>query len=175
MNNSTSTLASASASPNKVGEVCANGLQIDAIAPANGSKYSPNLYRWLTKKSRARRVAHSMVFKDDQGVLWIGEIHDDCFVGCKLIATLCNGAAEETAAYVQQSMVAALVSISDFWAHYMAIGRCAIDTDHSMHFINDDSRWSVSGETRHCQWCGNAEQTLRRWTEEVERSKWVTS
>jgi len=65
-----------------------------------------------------------------------------------------------------------LTLLADFWSDYARIGRCAIDTDHSRHFIGGDTRWAVSGDIRSCLWCEGHTQTLRRWTETVERERW---
>ena len=64
-----------------------------------------------------------------------------------------------------------LEEIPDFWERYAAVGRCAIDENHTMSFIGDENRWKQTGDTRVCQWCG-ATQHLDRWTETVEREAW---
>ena len=61
-----------------------------------------------------------------------------------------------------------------FWSRYVRVGRCAIDTEHKMPFIRDETRWRVEGDLRHCQWCGACKQ---RW-HEIPRTeiitKWIT-
>lgn len=47
-----------------------------------------------------------------------------------------------------------MTDIADFWGRYLKIGRCAIDEDHTMHFINSENRYSMEGEIRTCNWCG---------------------
>lgn len=43
-----------------------SGLDLRAISPAAGAKYSPNLYKWLTMPRRHRQSAR--VFADRDGV-----------------------------------------------------------------------------------------------------------
>lgn len=152
-----------------------NGLTISAIAPRGSAKFSPNLYRWLTARSNVRAARHSRVFSDAGGVLWIGELWEgDCFIGSRLQAVLCNGPQESRCSYEGQTFISGMVEVHDFWSMYMVVGRCAIDTEHKIAFTGEDARWRVQGETRSCLWCGNANQTMRRWTETVERSAWTT-
>lgn len=148
-----------------------NGLDVAAIDPQRGSKYSPNLYQWLTSKRIQGRVWAIRVYRESNGTLWIGTLEDRELIGSKLNAVLCNGARQTTAAW--QCIDA--VEVPDFWARYTSVGRCAIDTDHSMGFMNDESRWLVTGDHRSCQWCGKANQTLKRYTEIIQREKWVTA
>lgn len=118
-----------------------NGLDLELIAPKNGSKYSPNLYQWMKAQERRSRAWAFRVYRDADNILWIGMLDNRELIGSKLIAVLCNGAKEETAAW--QNIHA--VDLPDFWVDYVAHGRCAIDADHSMWFINDESRWSTNG------------------------------
>lgn len=151
-------------------EMCSStGLNVALIAPERGTKYSPNLYRWLTSKRNKTRMSALRVYRDTEGAFWIGMLVGRELFGSKLIAVLCNGAREETAAW--QGIDA--VEIPGFWDRYTVDGRCAIDEDHTMGFINGESRWSVSGDARTCQWCGKHSQTLKRWTEQVQREEWV--
>lgn len=146
-----------------------NGLDVTAINPANGAKYSPNLYRWLTLRRSAHRAWTSRVYRDADGTLWIGRLDMGDLIGARLIAVLCNGAKEASACWVN---LRHLVEVGDFWPRYVRDGRCAIDTEHTRHFIGDDTRWAVQGDTRDCLWCGMASQVLRRWTETVARQGW---
>ncbi len=140
------------------------------IDPVNGTKYSPNLYRWLTVRSRKHRGWTSRVYRDAKGALWIGYLDDlGRLVGQGLSAVLCSGAKAGTACWVHPGP---LKEVTDFWAHYMRDGRCAIDASHSVSFLGDDTRWSVNGDTRSCQWCGKCTQVLRRWTQTIERETW---
>lgn len=153
-----------------------NGLTVSAIAPRQSAKFSPNLYRWLTARSNVRAARNSHVYSDADGALWIGEKWDDgCFSGSRLNAVLCNGPTEIRGSYERSYFVAGLVQVQTFWERYMADGRCAIDVAHTTAFIGEDSRWRVQGDSRSCLWCGKATQTMRRWTEAVERSEWTTT
>jgi hypothetical protein len=146
-----------------------NTLNLLSISPKCGAKFSPNLYKWLSHKSSPHRAWTSRIYKASNGTLWIGRLDNRELIGSRLISVLCNGAKESTAAW--QNIDA--VEIENFWQDYESIGRCAIDKDHSMYFIGDDTRWSVSNNKRSCLWCGNANQTLKRWTEQIEKSEWV--
>lgn len=148
---------------------CANELDVTLIAPNKGAKYSPNLYKWLTIKE-SHRSWSSKVYRDTDGLLWIG-IYDGVgeLMGCMLNGVLCNGIKESSAAH--QRVKAA--EVPNFWVEYVKSGRCAIDTAHDTNFINGDSRWTHHGGKRSCNWCQNCTQTLKRWTETVEREAWV--
>ena len=41
-----------------------NGLDLRAIDPRNGEKYSLNLYQWLTLRTKKHRAETSRVFSD---------------------------------------------------------------------------------------------------------------
>ena len=138
-----------------------SALDIAAVNPKNGAKFSPNLYKWLTKRDRGHLRKNASVHKDKDGTLFIGMVYDGWLHGSKLMRVLCVGGKAEVFAFY-------------LWQQYMAIGRCAIDQAHSMYFTGDDTRWKTEGDTRNCQWCGNNSQTLRRWIEPVERQRWET-
>ena len=148
-----------------------NGLIIQNIHPKLGEKYSPNLYAWLTKKNNTHRAWNSRVYQDKEGTFWIGFNDGNVFMcGSRLMGVLCNGAKEGTGAY---SNMQSMTEITDFWERYMDIGRCAIDIDHKMYFINDDNRWKVEGDQRECQWCGNCTQTKHVHEEVKVIERWV--
>ena len=146
-----------------------NGLDVSLIKPDCGPKFSPNLYLWLTSKAHKNRAWAYRVYRDVDGVLWIGQLDRRELIGAKLVAVLCNGARESTAAW--QNIDAE--EVPNFWANYITDGRCAIDVDHSMDFFNDETRWRVAGDSRSCQWCGKVTQALKRWTESVQRQEWI--
>ena len=146
-----------------------NGLNVDAIHPRNGAKYSPNLHAWLTLKTKKHRADSSRVFVDKHGTLWIGVLDDGYLIGSRLISVLCEG---KKAASFAFGDLGELTELKNFWANYTAIGRCAIDTEHQMHFVGDNTRWRTTGDQRECLWCGAHAQKLRRWTESVERRAW---
>ena len=143
-----------------------NGLEIEQISPSKGEKFSPNLYRWLKKQRTSWALR---VYRDTDNTLWIGMLDGCELIGTRLIGVLCNGAHENTAAW--QNIHA--VEVPNFWANYVSGGRCAIDIDHSMRFINDESRWKVLGDHRECQWCGKASQHLVRQSNIIETTEWV--
>ena len=147
----------------------ANGLDVAAIHPRNGAKYSPNLHAWLTKRDKKHRTWTSRVFSDADGTLWIGMLDLGDLVGARLMQVLCNGAKTETACLVN---LGPLRELEGFWERYAAIGRCAIDPEHKAYFVGDDTRWRMDGDQRECLWCGNHAQKLKRWVEPVERSGW---
>ncbi|CAM8642761.1 hypothetical protein MCEMSEM18_03535 [Comamonadaceae bacterium] len=144
-----------------------NGLDIEQVSPDKGAKYSPNLYRWLKgQKSRAWALR---VYRCTDDVLWIGILDGRELIGSKLLGVLCNGKKERTFAWQHIDAV----EVVGFWERYVADGRCAIDTDHSMHFQGDDTRWHTVDRSRSCNWCGKSSQTFKRWTETVDREDWV--
>lgn len=155
----------------KIEAIKNNGLDLRLIKPQRGDKYSKNLHRWLISEDNKHRAWAMQVYRDNDGILWIGMLDGRELIGSKLIAVLCNGAKETTAAW--QNIDA--TEIPDFWARYVADGRCAIDPAHEMFFINDSARWNVLKDTRSCQWCGKHSQILKRWTEHVQREDWVNT
>lgn len=146
------------------------GLDIAAVNPKNGTKFSPNLYQWLTKRTEKHLRKNARAYKDKDGVVFIGMADDGWLHGSKLMRILCVGRKAELFAFYLGEMV----EIADFWEQYASIGRCAIDQAHSMRFTGDETRWKAEGNTRECLWCVNNSQTLRRWIEPVERQRWET-
>lgn len=146
-----------------------NGLDTKSIHPKRGAKYSPNLHKWLTYRTKNHRTWTSRVYRDIDGVLWIGKLDLGHLIGARLIGVLCNGRKEESYCFVN---LKGLVEVEDFWSRYVADGRCAIDTEHAQYFIGDDTRWTVDGDSRACLWCGKANQVLARWTKTVECKEW---
>ncbi|MEJ6003708.1 hypothetical protein [Paucibacter soli] len=148
-----------------------NDLDLAAIDPRRGAKYSPNLHAFLKRGRNAVQQRLARVYKDPEGVLWLGYPDDEFFIGARLMSILCNGAKTETFAHTR--LVQSLTEVEDFWLSYVVNGRCAIDPAHTQSFIGDDSRWSVDGEQRTCNWCSGATQRMKRWTEVTEKSGWV--
>jgi hypothetical protein len=130
-----------------------NGLDVRAVDPCKGAKYSPNLHRWLTAPRYGSRVWTSRVYRDEEGELWIGFLDIGDLIGTKLMRVLCFGAKAETFCWMN---LKGLVEVPDFWPRYVRDGRCAIDTAHQMNFIGDDTRWTSNGGTRACLWCGKS-------------------
>ena len=148
-----------------------NGLDLTAINPRNGPQFSPNLYRFL-KKRGSTWAKTCRVFRDTDNILWIGSLDDGWLHGAWLMGVLCYGLREQVGAHPPGSL-GDLREITDFWADYMRIGRCAIDPKHKRSFIGDETRWAVHGYERSCLWCGNAHQKLETWVEEVQHERWV--
>lgn len=148
-----------------------NELNLSDIAPNKGMKYSPNLYKFLVKNNSMARFSQLFVARD--GTQWLGFLDDQgSFIGQRLMQILCNGAKVQTFCFIRDE---GRVLQPNFWAEYVRDGRCAIDRSHENVFLGDSSRWTTQGETRSCLWCGNAQQTLRKWTEAVVRSEWKTN
>ncbi len=152
-----------------VSEIATNGLDMSAIHPSNGAKYSPNLYKWLNMRSRKHHATMSRVYSDKSGRLWIGMIDNGDLFGAKLMNVLCCGSKADSACWVG---LGELVEVVDFWQHYTKIGRCAIDPTHTVFFVGSNTRWRTNGDTRECLWCCNHSQKLRRWVEKVDKSAW---
>lgn len=146
-----------------------NGLDVRAVDPRNGAKYSPNLHRWLTMRGKKHHAWTSRVYRDNAGTLWIGMLDLGDLIGARLMNVLCYGTKAESCCWVN---LRGLVEVADFWPRYVADGRCAIDQAHERHFVGDDTRWTQDGDTRACLWCGKAQQVLVRWTGTVERQQW---
>lgn len=149
-----------------------NYLDLSAIDPRNGAKYSPNLYGFLSSRKNRIIAKCARVYADTEGVLWVGYQDDDYLIGARLMHVLCEGSRARVFAYAH---IGALSELEDFWMRYVADGRCAIDPDHKTYFIGDETRWSGGGTERCCIWCGKARQRLERWVERVERERWVTA
>lgn len=147
-------------------------LDLKAINPKNGDKFSPILFAWISSRSNPYRRNY-LVYRDPDGVLWIGDVDGDWFTGCKLIGVLCNGTGEPSGAYA--GLGARVEVIPDFWDRYEAIGRCAIDKTHELYFVGDETRWSVTGDSRSCLWCGNCTQTRITTTKQVKETAWVNT
>lgn len=150
-----------------------NGLEIKAINPKNGDKFSPNLFKFLSSRRRKFMAEYAGVFKDDRGWLWLGSRDEGWFHGARLLGVLCNGRKEQTFAYPH--LAHRLTEVPDFWVRYVRDGRCAIDISHDMYFLNDDNRWKVEGDHRTCRWCGRVRQRLERYVEKVDRERWVAA
>jgi hypothetical protein len=139
----------------------------------SGDRYSPNLRLWLAKHEKrfGRFWGAPHVYHDKDGVRWIGWIDDDLwFTGCRLMRCLTMGAKAEVGCWTFP--VSDLTEEPGFWTLYAAIGRCAIDEGHKGWWLNGQARWREEGDTRHCLWCCNHTQHLRRWTETIERERW---
>lgn len=143
-----------------------SGLTPEAFHPNRGSKYSPNLYAWLTVSHAGHRMPRaklSCVYVDEAGLLWIGyESQDAGFVGQQLRDVMARGI---EAGILACRHGAPLRPLQGFWRIYAAKGRCAMDTAHSDPSCYGEHRWTRVGDTRQCQWCGGGKQLLTRWLE----------
>jgi hypothetical protein len=152
------------------------GLDLSAIDPSRGAKYSPNLFAWLTVTRQGRltpRARLSGLYSDSAGSLWIGYTRDSAgFVGQRLALVLEAGAGAGIGAWRHIGRVQPWIG---FWSRYTAIGRCTFDPKHVDASVYGEHRWSRSGDTRTCRWCGVASQRLARWTEVQECEAWLTA
>jgi hypothetical protein len=129
-------------------------LDLALIDPARGAKYSPNLYAFLRKRRSSGVLRRSSVYRDVKGTLWMGFIDDlGSFNGVKLERTLLDGAKTDILCYAD---LGPLTRIDNFWAQYVADGRCVFDRAHKVHFVGNDTRYSVQGGVRSCRWCETA-------------------
>ena len=150
------------------------GPDLNAIKPdGEGSKYSPNLYKWIKAQRRPDLIK---VLANEDGTLMIGYVDNDCgdgewLHGTRLMAVLCNGRKSKSFAYPIGARFP-FKEVPDFWNRYTVEGRCAVDPEHERYFVGDESRWSIEGDTRSCMWCGKRHERLETWTETVERRAW---
>ena len=149
-------------------------INLSAIDPKRHSRYSPNLFKWLSNPDRKNSyLFHEIkVYRDSENILWIGwfdlSVRDNYnFLSVRLISVLCDS--KENWGWRNREN---MTEIEGFWQQYEAIGRCAIDPDHNMFFVGDEHRWRQEGDTRYCQWCSRVTQRLHTWTETVERQAW---
>ena len=134
-----------------------------AIRPKLKPSYSPNLHKWLAHWSK-HHPQHLVpgVWRCEQGMLRIGyqsrtdNEREDCgFIGVRLNAVLCNGvSANKERGWFTNLGPGNMTEIDDFWPRYIAIGRCAIDTEHKTSFVGDDDRYTTAADIRTCNWCG---------------------
>jgi len=144
-------------------------VNLEAINPANHSKYSQNIYEYL-KREKGWFLQNTVVVTEDlTGDLYVGYFHDGLFNGSRLSEVLCRGRKAERWCLVN----ATYSEIVNFWEKYEAIGLCAIDPEHVGSYVKEEGRWVIDGDSRTCQWCGNCRQALRRWEEVVRRQAWV--
>jgi hypothetical protein len=146
---------------------------IHTLLRLQGDRYSKNLQRYLrswNKKYRSTPFETPEVYMGTDGTRYIGRLSEGSLYGSKLMAALVLGGRAIIGCYLRAPEV---TPIENFWRDYVAIGGCAIDPDHSVVFLDEDTRWQVEGDVRRCIWCGKATQVLRRWTETVEREAWV--
>jgi hypothetical protein len=92
-------------------------LDVQAINPRNGEKYSLNLYQWLTKRDDKMRAWASRVYREADGSLFVGwpsESYPGEFIGARMGDILCYGRKSECFCWL--SLV--LEEIPGFWTPY---------------------------------------------------------
>lgn len=128
-----------------------NGLELGSIRPEAGEAFSPNLFKFL--KARPDVAAVGQVYRDRNGVLWMGYEDRPYFIGVRMMEVLCRGRKAQTGAF---ATLWPMQIVEDFWKDYAAVGRCAIDPGHREHFLGSE-RWvtkEANGRMRTCAWCG---------------------
>lgn len=148
----------------------APGVLLTSLSPANGPRYSPNLYKWLVKHAKRGQWVLRRHYRCDWLVM---ESEDGIVLGAKLWGILCNGVREKIWDITTDLAVVGEVD-EGFWQQYLQNGRCAIDPKHCHWFIDDDSRWDVTadGQMRVCLWCGKHGQYLEHYQE--PKTRWVS-
>jgi hypothetical protein len=150
-------------------------LDLTKISPGLGDKFSPNLYEFLSmKKNREHKDWQVFQAKDGRPVL--GWLFDGEVMGARLFEVLAYGKKAKQWCFTDD-----LKLDRDFWKHYEAIGRCAIDKHERAAW---EERWDVGGliptdalggiykaTKRTCRWCKRKE-ALRQWEEVVVRERW---
>ena len=153
-----------------------------------GKKYSGRLFRAVRSGAV---LGGALVYRGiispgtfGENTLWIGVIDNNTpgefwFTGRRLFSVLCETG--ENCAY-RVAATAHKKELPDFWQRYYEKGRCAIDPEHKVGFVDDEYRWEITMENdlpqkRSCQWCGSATQVMKRWTEmvPVEREEWQSA
>ena len=150
-------------------------IDLKAISPAAGAKYSPSLHRWMKREFRFGRRAQAFAITRDGGndsraiiigyvpKSWDGDVNGAC-----LSDILCGGRVRENH-FTDHWRPKPLPG---FFAGYQKWGRCYIDPQHTMHFT--DQRWRQEGNARTCRWCG-AQQVRRTAERIVIDERWVTA
>lgn len=124
------------------------------------SKYSENLAKFI--KSQRNKLYSRVLLRehDDDGnpvTQWemqhiiIGLCHDGDVCGAYLNRILCG--IPQTWCFL--GLADQVIDITDeFWREYQRDGRCVIDRQHAGWFANDKDRFTMVGNTRRCNWCG---------------------
>lgn len=150
-------------------------LELRNIDPVRGAKYSPNLYAYLKRMAGKPWLHLQRVFVDEKGDKWLGYFDDvGHFTGSSMSRVLTVGGKAQTFTFVD---LGGLREIEGFWDQYVADGRCALDREHSVLFM--DNRWQVSedGNSRSCMWCGKVRQHKHEsvTTKVVHNTEWLNS
>lgn len=149
----------------------ANGLNIQDINPKNGSKFSPNLYKFLSRKTNSVTAMLATAWEDGNGEIWIGWYDDGgCFIGNRIYQVMCDPKAQS---FAYGGQLGKMTEIPKFWRDYINVGRCAIDAKHEQYFLGS-KRWSVAAKTRKCLWCGNCTQNQETRLVITKKKIWRT-
>jgi hypothetical protein len=141
------------------------------INPKLHQKYSPNLYKWIRKNFSKDRQPIVVTNQPDR---YIGLLREDGYMsGARLNAVLAEGVLKTVWALHPDHHSRRAGVDETFWERYIQDGRCAIDPEHQVGFVGDDTRWKYDGKVRECQWCGHHVQVQLDWTEVVNHSDWV--
>lgn len=159
-------------------------FNLEAIRPVGDSgKYSPALYSWLHSKcgSRCRQVFQTKNIIDglEYSNPWrvseiiIGERYGDGYVGGRKLSCIVGqlyGVKSTRFAYSEAQWE--LREITDeFWAEYERVGRCVWDSTHSIPMIGDKNRYTVNGNVRTCNWCGEKHRLFVKKRMVIERTE----
>lgn len=134
-------------------------MRASDIHPVMSPAYSPNLYAFIAKSEREHKpITVYRVAQENQsypvGELFIGYQDDNgCFNGSRLNNVLIKGSKTDRWAFTKLNGV--IEPVPDFWDRYRELGRCYLDPEHRIHFV--DERWEVQATTRTCRWCGRKE------------------
>ena len=120
------------------------------VSPLKDDKFSPNLHKWL-KKNFGWSSYYPEVW-DTGTSLWVGRKESDsCFVGNTIVRILCGGINAQKYYLIKENKWKNAKNITNkFWADYKLNGRCAIDKEHSVSYIDDQYRWEIKGKDRTC-------------------------
>jgi len=100
-----------------------NGLDVRAVDPRNGAKYSPNLHKWLTMRSKTHHAWTSRVYRDDAGTLWIGMLDLGDLIGARLMNVLCYGTKAESCCWVNLRGLVEVAEGTQGEKHALIFGR----------------------------------------------------
>jgi len=132
------------------------------IHPKHSPAYSKNLRLWMMNHGRAgdnifQAVAGSKLAQlYGVDAFFIGQHYDgyegdNDFSGVQLMQVLCMGSSANRACFPGGSQM--LTEVSDFWNRYERVGRCAIDPNHQIMFVEFEKRFHHVDGQRTCRWC----------------------
>lgn len=157
------------------GPLSLTGLTLSDIDPSRDEKFSQNLHAFIKNGTQGRMLKYGRVFRGANDEMYFGYFTDSfTFIGARLNQVLTYGKKVETFCFAG---LGELVEVNGFWESYKRIGRCAIDVEHDMHFLNARNRWAITGNRRSCNWCGDCVQveTHAESVKVVKHSQWVAA